>query len=83
MLSLNNIIIASTVTAATELTIHWNSIQAVSSLSSAGQLMPSLIGLSLVLRVITYIGRVKESCQCQKVREVVMEAVEHVRIAVD
>jgi hypothetical protein len=54
MLSLNNIIIASTVTAATELAIHWNSITGVNSLSSAGQLIPFLVGLSLVLRVLYF-----------------------------
>jgi len=51
----NSIIVASIVTAATELTIKWNMITGVNDLTSAGQLIPFLIGVALVLRVV-YVG---------------------------
>lgn len=44
-----------TVTAATELTIQWNSIEGVADVSSAGQTIPMLIGVGLIGRVL-YIG---------------------------
>lgn len=43
---------ASVVVVATELTIHWNHISNVSSLSSAGQLIPFAIGLGTIVRVL-------------------------------
>ena len=52
---LNSIIVASMVTVATELTIKWNLISGVNDLTSAGQLIPFLIGVALALRVI-YVG---------------------------
>ena len=46
-----NIVVASTVIAATELTIRWNKIQGVNSLTSAGQTIPLLIGIAAILRI--------------------------------
>ncbi|KAF2472760.1 uncharacterized protein BDR25DRAFT_365913 [Lindgomyces ingoldianus] len=45
------IVVALTVTVATELVIDWNGIEGVNSLSSAGQTIPFLIGLGSVLRI--------------------------------
>jgi hypothetical protein len=45
-------VIATTVTVATELTIRWNFITGVHDLKSAGQLIPFVIGISLVLHVL-------------------------------
>jgi hypothetical protein len=53
-----NLAVASTVVAATEFTIQWNSIKGVGDLNSAGQLIPMLIGVGLVTRVV-YIGTIK------------------------
>lgn len=47
-----NIIVASVVTAATELTIQWNGIEGVADVSSAGQTIPLVIGIGLVTRVL-------------------------------
>lgn len=46
-----NVIIAITVVAATELTIKWNHIQNISDVTSAGQLIPMVIGVGLLVRV--------------------------------
>jgi hypothetical protein len=43
---------ASIVVVATELTIQWNHISDINTLSSAGQLIPFVIGLGVVLRVL-------------------------------
>jgi hypothetical protein len=53
-----NLAVASTVVAATELTIQWNGIEGVGDLNSAGQLIPMLIGVGLVTRVL-YVGIIK------------------------
>ncbi len=53
-----NLAVASTVVAATEFTIQWNSIIGVGDLNSAGQLIPMLIGVGLVTRVV-YVGIIK------------------------
>lgn len=52
----NNLITATVVVVATELTIKWNHVNAVNSLSSAGQLIPFVIGLGVVVRVL-YVWR--------------------------
>jgi hypothetical protein len=49
---LNNSITASIVVVATELTIKWNHVTGVNTLSSAGQLIPFVIGLGVVVRVL-------------------------------
>ena len=46
-----NFAVASTVIAGTELTIKWNKIQGVNSLTSAGQTIPLLIGIATILRI--------------------------------
>ena len=46
-----NVAVASTVIAGTELTIKWNKIQGVNSLTSAGQTIPLLIGIATILRI--------------------------------
>jgi len=56
--SVNNIIVASIVIAATELTIKWNAVTGVNDLTSAGQLIPLLISLALVARVL-YVSSLK------------------------
>ncbi|KAK5162395.1 hypothetical protein LTR04_003887, partial [Oleoguttula sp. CCFEE 6159] len=45
-------IVASTIITATELTIYWNNITNVYSLSSAGQTIPFAIGIGALLRVV-------------------------------
>ncbi|ORY11073.1 hypothetical protein BCR34DRAFT_335787 [Clohesyomyces aquaticus] len=45
------IVVALTVTVATELVIDWNGIENVNSLASAGQTIPFLIGLGSVIRI--------------------------------
>jgi hypothetical protein len=50
-----NTIVATSVAAATELTIRWNQITDVRDVSSAGQLIPLVIGAGLIIRVI-YVG---------------------------
>lgn len=55
----NNLITATTVVVATELTIEWNHITAVNTISSAGQLIPFVIGLGVVVRVL-YVWRKPE-----------------------
>jgi len=50
-----NTIVASSVAVATELTIRWNQITDVRDVSSAGQLIPLVIGAGLIIRVI-YVG---------------------------
>lgn len=52
----NNIVTATIVVVATELTIKWNRITDVNTLSSAGQLIPFVIGLGVVVRVL-YVWR--------------------------
>ena len=49
--SVCNVAVASTVIAGTELTIKWNKIQGVNSLTSAGQTIPLLIGIATILRI--------------------------------
>lgn len=48
----NNFITASIIVVATELTIRWNRIANVNDVSSAGQLIPYVIGLGVVVRVL-------------------------------
>jgi hypothetical protein len=48
----SNLITATFVVVATELTIEWNHAQAVNTLSSAGQLIPFVIGLGVIVRVL-------------------------------
>jgi hypothetical protein len=48
----NNFTTASIVVVATELTIKWNHVTGVNTLSSAGQLIPFVIGLGVVVRVL-------------------------------
>ena len=59
ILSLNNIT-ANPATTATKLTIRWNSTAGVNSLSSAGQLIPFIVGLSIVLRVLYFYWKDEE-----------------------
>ena len=47
-----NVAVASTIITATELTIKWNKIQGVNSLTSAGQTIPLLIGIAAILRIV-------------------------------
>ena len=51
-----NVAVASTVITATELTIKWNKIQGVNSLTSAGQTIPLLIGIATIIRI-AYVRR--------------------------
>ncbi len=48
--------VASTIVAATELTIKWNGIEDVDEISSAGQTIPLIIAFGLLVRVI-YVAR--------------------------
>ncbi|OCK80789.1 hypothetical protein K432DRAFT_434534 [Lepidopterella palustris CBS 459.81] len=50
--SASRLIVAAVITVATELTIAWNHIRNVNSLSSAGQTIPFLIGLAAVIRIL-------------------------------
>lgn len=47
-----NVAIASTVLAATELTIRWNNIKGINNFSSAGQTIPFLIGVGAFARIL-------------------------------
>lgn len=47
-----NVAVASTIITATELTIKWNKISGVNSLTSAGQTIPLLIGIASILRIV-------------------------------
>ena len=47
-----NVAVASTIITATELTIKWNRIRGVNSLTSAGQTIPLLIGIAAILRIV-------------------------------
>lgn len=47
-----NFIVASSVVVATELTIHWNGIMGVMDISSAGQLIPTVIAIGLFCRIL-------------------------------
>lgn len=47
-----NVAIASTVLAATELTIRWNEIKGINNFSSAGQTIPFLIGVGAFARIL-------------------------------
>lgn len=49
------LIVVILVTVATELTIDWNNIEGVNSLSGAGQTIPFFIGLGDVLRILCHI----------------------------
>ncbi|KAK5016675.1 hypothetical protein LTR16_001586 [Cryomyces antarcticus] len=56
-------IVASTIITATELTIYWNNITNVYSLSSAGQTIPFAIGIGALLRVVyVYAFKTGEVC---------------------
>lgn len=48
---LSNLVVASVVVLATKLTIKWNSLNSVNSLSSAGQTIPFVIGIRPLVRV--------------------------------
>ena len=48
---LSNLVVASVVVLATELTIKWNSLRGVNTLSSAGQTIPFLIGVGSLVHV--------------------------------
>ena len=45
-------IVASVIVAATELTIKWNNIKGVNTLSSAGQMIPFVIGVGALVRIL-------------------------------
>jgi hypothetical protein len=45
-------LVVSAVITATELTIRWNDIQDVDNVSSAGQLIPMIIGVGQVIRIL-------------------------------
>lgn len=49
---LSNLVVASVVVLATELTIKWNGLRGVDTLSSAGQTIPFLVGVGSLVRVI-------------------------------
>lgn len=49
---MSNVAVASTVLAATELTIRWNKIRSVNSLLSAGQTIPLFLGIGTVVRIL-------------------------------
>ncbi|KAF7512810.1 hypothetical protein GJ744_011913 [Endocarpon pusillum] len=55
--SLADLFVATTILIATELSIHWNNITNVSSISNPGQLIPLLIGIACVIRVLYRGGR--------------------------
>ncbi|TVY73587.1 hypothetical protein LSUE1_G006853, partial [Lachnellula suecica] len=55
MQSAINVVVATSVATATELTVRWNRISGVLDLSTAGQLIPLIIGGGLIIRVI-YVG---------------------------
>lgn len=50
--SVFNLIVASTVIMATELTIYWNKIDGVNTISSAGQTIPFVIGIGAIVRIL-------------------------------
>ncbi|KAL9073481.1 MAG: hypothetical protein Q9161_002902 [Pseudevernia consocians] len=50
--SVFNVAVASTLLAATELTIRWNKIKGINTLSSAGQTIPFLIGVGALARIL-------------------------------
>ena len=54
-----NIVVISVIVTATELTIRWNDISGVDSLSGAGQTISFVIGIGAVIRVL-YAARPKE-----------------------
>ena len=47
-----NLIVASTIVAATELTIDWNNIKAVDDVSTAGQTIPLIVAAGLVANIL-------------------------------
>jgi hypothetical protein len=49
---LSNLVVATIVVLATELTIKWNRLRGVNTLSSAGQTIPFLVGVGSLVRVI-------------------------------
>lgn len=53
--TMSDIIVASVLVTAIELLIRWNGIQGVDSVSTAGQTIPMIVGIGLVVRVL-YIG---------------------------
>ncbi|KAF2270514.1 hypothetical protein CC78DRAFT_134488 [Lojkania enalia] len=54
---LATLFVATTILIATELSIHWNNITGVSSISNPGQLIPLLIGIACAIRVLYGGGR--------------------------
>lgn len=50
--TLINLGVAGTVIAATELTIEWNAIEDINDITSAGQTIPLVIGIGLIIRVV-------------------------------
>jgi hypothetical protein len=48
---LSNLVVASVVVLATELTIKWNGLRGVNSLSSAGQTIPFIVGVGSLVRI--------------------------------
>jgi hypothetical protein len=55
--SLADLFVATTIVIATELSIRWNNITGVSSISDPGQIIPLLIGIACVIRVLYGGGR--------------------------
>jgi hypothetical protein len=58
-----NTVVATAVTIATEKTIQWNGKNGVADISSAGQLIPMVIGIEMFIRVLyaAWIGDGKSS----------------------
>ncbi len=61
--SVSKLVVAVVVVTAAELTIHWNGIGNVNSLSSAGQTIPFVIGLAAIIRIlyVRYVKRLTSS----------------------
>ena len=51
MQPLSNLVVATVVVLATELTIKWNALRGVNSLSLAGQTIPFIVGVGSLVRV--------------------------------
>lgn len=70
------IVIALAVTVATELTISWNEIGGVGSLTGAGQTIPFAIGLGAIVRIL-YVWMVYEQDQTERESSVVRPIASH------
>ncbi|KAF2182175.1 hypothetical protein K469DRAFT_691408 [Zopfia rhizophila CBS 207.26] len=53
----SKLLVASTIVAATELSIHWNKISGVNSINSAGQTIPLVLGIGNFVRILYITGK--------------------------